>query len=52
MGEIKDNNPILWKDANNKRVMNTASAEKHVHDNPGISIFSKPMKMWQLRQED
>jgi len=49
MGEIKDNHKILWKDATNKRVMNTDFAEKHIHENPEITIFSTPMKVWQLR---
>ena len=51
MGEIKDNQPIIWKDATNKRIMNTESAEEHVHNNPEVSIFSRPMKVWQLQQE-
>lgn len=52
MGVIKDSHKVLWKDATNKRVMNTDFAENHIHNNPGINIFSKPLKVWQLRQEE
>lgn len=51
MGKIRDKHTILWKDSINKRVMNTNLAEGHIHSNPGISIFSRPMKAWQLQQE-
>ncbi len=50
MNKIKDSSKPVWKAKN--KLMNDANAENFIRENPGQTIFSKPIKIWQLRQGD